>query len=182
MVHTQYHGMVMMKVPTAGNHTRPLCTLTNFMTIYENTGCDPLSQENISSSGEPFQDFPGLFQSWLVFPLRFLVSEVSHTYVYLLRVSFVAPLYYSCVLIIALELGLIQSRKRRGTVTPQCVLQTVTHCRPLHTTYYTVSFTCTVHIVHCTHYVHSLFPMLRFHLQHLFTTHSVIVHILTITY
>jgi len=44
-------------------------------------------------------------------------------------------------------------------------------------TYYSVSFTCTVH---CTYYIYctlytqymfpvSLFPMLRFHLQHLFT-------------
>jgi hypothetical protein len=38
--------MVMMRVPTAGNHTRPLCMLTNFMTIYESTGCAPLSLEN----------------------------------------------------------------------------------------------------------------------------------------
>ena len=34
-----------------------------------------------------FQDFPRLFQVRLVFPLRFLVSETSHTSVYLLRVS-----------------------------------------------------------------------------------------------
>jgi hypothetical protein len=33
------------------------------------------------------QDFPRLFQSRLVFPLRLLVSETSHTSVYLLRVS-----------------------------------------------------------------------------------------------
>ena len=46
-------------------------------------------------------------------------------------------------------------------------------------TYYSVSLTCTVHCVHCTidiytlYVLHmfpvSLFPMLRFHLQHLFT-------------
>ena len=29
-----------------------------------------------------FQDFPGLFQARLVSPLRFLVSETSHTSVY----------------------------------------------------------------------------------------------------
>ena len=29
-----------------------------------------------------FQDFPGLFQARFVFPLRFLVSETSHTSVY----------------------------------------------------------------------------------------------------
>ena len=34
-----------------------------------------------------FQDFPRLFQVRMVFPLRFLVSETSHTSVYLLRVS-----------------------------------------------------------------------------------------------
>jgi hypothetical protein len=48
-------------------------------------------------------------------------------------------------------------------------------------TYYSVSLTCTVHCVHCTIDIDtlyaqymlpvSLFPMLRFHLQHLFTTH-----------
>ena len=45
-------------------------------------------------------------------------------------------------------------------------------------TYYSVSFTCTVHYTYytyCTLYTQymfpvSLFPMLRFHLQHLFTT------------
>ena len=44
-------------------------------------------------------------------------------------------------------------------------------------TYYSVSFTCTVHCtyyIYCTLYIQymfpvSLFPMLRFHLQHLFT-------------
>ena len=71
-----------------------------------------------------------------------------------------------------LELGWIQPRKRRGTVTSQHILY---YC-----TYYSVSLTCTVHCVHCTIdidtlYVSymfpvSLFPMLRFHLQHLFTT------------
>ena len=34
-----------------------------------------------------FQDFPRLFLVRLVFNLRFLVSETSHTSVYLLRVS-----------------------------------------------------------------------------------------------
>jgi hypothetical protein len=32
-----------------------------------------------------YQDFPRLFQVRLVFPLRFLVSETSHTSIYLLR-------------------------------------------------------------------------------------------------
>ena len=76
-------------------------------------------RENTSSCGESFQDFPALF---LIFLLRVLVSETSHTSAYLLRVYFVTPLYYSCLLIISLELGLIQPRKRRGTVTPQHVL------------------------------------------------------------
>jgi hypothetical protein len=82
-----------------------------------------------------------------------------------------------------LELGWIQPRKRRGTVTSQHILY---YC-----TYYSVSFTCTVH---CTIDIHtlyvtymfpvSLFPMLRFHLQHLFTTlvHTYIsVHLVSFT-
>ena len=61
------------------------------------------------------------------------------------------------------------------TVTSQHILY---YC-----TYYSVSFTCTVqYILHTVHTVHvpcfpvSLFPMLRFHLQHLFTT---LVHTLS---
>ena len=52
-------------------------------------------------------------------------------------------------------------------VTPQYILYTHMHC-----TYYTFSPSCTVHTIHTvynTYYVHSQFPMLRLHLQHLFT-------------
>ena len=80
-----------------------------------------------------------------------------------------------------LELGWIQSRKRRGTVTSQHILY---YC-----TYYSVSLTFTVHCTYSTYrtlyaqymFPVSLFPMLRFHLQHLFTllfTHiSSLVHV-----
>jgi len=99
--------MVMMKVPTAGNLMH-VDKLHDYLREHRMRSLIPREHNNY---GESFQDFPGLFQSGLVFPLRFLVSEVSHTSVYLLRVSIVASLYYSCILIIALELGLIQSRK-----------------------------------------------------------------------
>jgi hypothetical protein len=68
--------------------------------------------------------------------------------------------------------------KNKETVTSQHILY---YC-----TYYSVSFTCTVHctyFIYCTLYTLymfpvSLFPMLRFHLQHLFTlTCSDLTHI-----
>ena len=115
-----------------------------------------------------FQDFPRLFQVRLVFPLRFLVSETSHTSVYYF-VYPVSPIRTFVSHEHPLEIGWIQPRKRRGTVTSQHILY---YC-----TYYSVSFTCTVHCMYHTYrtlYIQymfpvSLFPMLRFHLQHLFT-------------
>ncbi len=64
------------------------------------------------------------------------------------------------------ELASSSSQRNTMFVTSQHVLY---YC-----TYYSVSFTCTVH---CTYYTYctlymfsvSLFPMLKFHLQHLFT-------------
>ena len=62
------------------------------------------------------QDFPRLFQSRLVFPLRFLVSETSHTSVYLLHVQYpVSPIRTSISHEHPLELGWIQPRKRRAS-------------------------------------------------------------------
>jgi hypothetical protein len=121
-----------------------------------------------------FQDFPRLFQVRLVFPLRFLVSETSHTSVYYF-VYPVCPIRTFVSHSHPLELGLIQPRKRRGTVTSQHVLYYCTH--------YSVSFACTVHCtyyIYCTLYIQyifpvSLFPMLKFHLQHLFTLISSLV-------
>jgi len=92
-----------------------------------------------------FQDFPRLFQARFVFPLRFLVSETSHTSVYYF-VYPVSPIRTSVSHWHPLELGWIQPRKRMGTVTSQHILY---YC-----TYYSVSLTCTVH---CTYYTCSLY-------------------------
>ena len=101
-----------------------------------------LIPENTCSYGESFQDFPRLFQSRLIFPLRFLVSETSHTSVYYF-VYPVSPIRTCVSHEHPLELGWIQPRKRTGTVTSQHILY---YC-----TYYSVSFTCTVH---CTYYTY----------------------------
>jgi hypothetical protein len=121
-----------------------------------------------------FQDFPRLFPSRLVFPLRFLVSETSHTSVYLLRVSCLPHLYFS-ISLASFRAWMDPTSKKEGHCDIIAHTVLLYYC-----TYYSVSLTCTVRCVHCTIDIDtlyvlymfpvSLFPTLRFHLQHLFTT------------
>ena len=60
-----------------------------------------------------FQDFLRLFQPRLVFPLKFLVSETSHTSVYLLRVS-CYPHSYSCISWVSFRAWMDPTSKKEG--------------------------------------------------------------------
>ena len=75
----------------------------------------PDSQRTLVVTENLFQDFSRLFQSRLFFPLRFLVSETSHTSVYYF-VYPVSPILTSVSQWYPLELGWIQCDITEHTV------------------------------------------------------------------
>ena len=84
-----------------------------------------------------FQDFPRLFQVRLVFPLGLLVSETSHTSVYLLRVSCEPHSYFS-ISLASFRAWIDPTSKKEG------------HCDLIANTelLYVLRILHTVHIVH----------------------------------
>ncbi len=160
-----YDGPAMTRVPIVGNPTKPCPRVST-----RAQDAIPDTQRTQVVTEYLFQDFPRLFQVRLVFPLRILTSCIL-----------LAPFVQLYLTEHPLELGWIQPRKRRGTVTSQHILY---YC-----TYYSVTFTCTahctyIHTAHCTHSACSLFPSFRclgfifnICLPHLFTL--ILVHTLS---
>jgi hypothetical protein len=107
---------------------------TSSTTIYENT----------SSDGESFQDFPGhFFQVRLVFPLRFMVSETSHTSVYFLRVS-CKPHSYLSISLASFRAWMDPTSKKEG----HCDLIACTAL--LYVLFCLIYMYCPLYVLHCT--------------------------------
>jgi hypothetical protein len=96
-----------------------------------------------------FQDFPGLFQVRLVFPLRFLVSETSHTSVYLLRVSCM-PHSYMCKSLTSFRAWIDPTSKKEGhcDITARTVLLYVLFCL--------IYMYCPLYVLYILHTVHTV--------------------------
>jgi len=96
-----------------------------------------------------FQDFPRLFQSRLVFPLRFLVSETSHTSVYLLRVSYL-PYSYVGISLASFRAWMDPTSKKWGhcDITAHTVLLYVLFCL--------IYMYCTLYVLYILHTVHTV--------------------------
>ena len=100
----------------------------------------------INSDNFPIINFPVIpLYAYFVYPVSPIRTDLSHEH--------------------PLELGWIQPRKRRGTVTSQHILY---YC-----TYYSVSLTCTVH---CTIDIHTLYVPYMFPVSDVEVSSSTSVH------